>query len=122
MNFEQIDFYKIIRRRDSTPANLDQRLRRLLSYLENRDWTNANKIKADLGFKDRVTRAVAEHSQGEILSGQKGYKLTNLCTIDELNYATGWLESQAKKMSLRSCQIRSAWHNGSKPRSHTKTM
>ena len=110
MNFEQVDFYETIRRREATSANLDQRLCRLLSYLEDRDWTNSTQIKTDLGFNDRVTRAVAGFSYGKILSGKKGYKLTKHCTPEEVNHSTGWLESQAKKMATRARQIRAEYH------------
>jgi hypothetical protein len=53
---------------------------------------------------------MAESSAGEIISGQKGYKLSAEATIDEIDHAANWLISQGKKMLKRGIAIRRKAH------------
>jgi hypothetical protein len=89
----------------------DDRLPALKTYLYNAGWIPARQIRVDLGYTDRLCRALAEASAGEIISGQAGYKLTRQATPEEIQQATAWLESQARKMSLRAGAIRRCWHH-----------
>ena len=76
--------------------------------LRGRGWLTARAIEAESGLGDRLLRALAEASDGEIISGQLGYRLTCEATLAELDAAEGWLRSQAKKMTARAVQIRVA--------------
>jgi hypothetical protein len=57
---------------------------------------------------DRMLRIVAERSQGRIISGQYGYKLTKYATTEEIDHAERWLLSQGRKMIDRAREIRIA--------------
>lgn len=76
--------------------------------LRGRGWLTAKAIEAESGLGDRLLRALAEASDGEIISGQLGYRLTCEETLPEMDAAEGWLRSQAKKMTARAVQIRVA--------------
>ena len=57
----------------------------------------------------RWLRELASASEW-ILSGQKGYLHIEHSTVEEINHAASWLESQAKKMSDRACRLRRNGH------------
>jgi hypothetical protein len=85
----------------------------LAAWLSGRDWQTARQIEAELGMDERQIRAIAEHSDGLILSGPgcPGYRLFDSQTrIGDADRAAGRLESQAKKMLTRSSQIRRRIH------------
>lgn len=102
----QIDFESAYK----TDAD-DPRLDTMLDYLNNRGWVNAREFKQRFTWSDRTTRMLAAASNGQILSGQQGYKLTRQATPEELHHATAWLDSQANEMSLRARAIRRVWHH-----------
>lgn len=58
----------------------------------------------------RLVRAWAEASDGEIISGQKGYLHVKHATPEEINHAANWLVSQGKKMIKRGIKIRRQAH------------
>lgn len=87
----------------------DPRIAELIEYLNGRGWVSARDIPQ---WDDRTVRLLASSSQGQIISGQKGYKLTCQATPEEFQRATSWLESQAKQMAERARAIRRAWHKG----------
>jgi len=94
----------------------DPRLGEFYSYLDARgDWTTARQVRRDMGWCDRTCRRLAEESEGQILSGQGGYKLTRLATPEECDRAVTWLRSQAKKMFRRSIRIQRVHHQRLKP-------
>ena len=76
-------------------------------------WKTARQIAQALGFDDRYLRLCAEASRGEIISGQKGYKLTREATPEEIQHAEAWLVSQAKRMMDRARLIRVAMNRRS---------
>lgn len=82
----------------------------LLSGLDGRGWMSARQISAELGWSDRKIRAVANASEGQVISGQSGYRLAREASMDEIQHAAGWLEHQAREMGRRAGQIRSAAH------------
>lgn len=88
----------------------DERVSELLDYLSGRAWTSGREIHEAKRWDERTIRLLAASSNGQIISGQRGYKLTRQATPDELHHATAWLESQAKQMSDRACAIRRVWH------------
>ena len=73
-----------------------------------RKWNTGERI---IGL-DRLLRIVAERSQGQIISGQKGYKLTKYATTEEIDHAERWLLSQASKMKARAVEIRKCRNAG----------
>lgn len=72
-------------------------------------WATARELVA-LGYEERHLRAIAEHSDGRIISGQRGYALMACCAPAEIDRAASWLESQAKKMLTRAARIRARFH------------
>lgn len=58
----------------------------------------------------RMVRSWAEASDGEILSGQKGYRHIRHATPEEIQHAANWLLSQGKKMIKRGIKIRRNAH------------
>lgn len=88
----------------------DDRVGELLDFLHERGWVSGREICASKQWTERLVRLLAAASVGQVLSGQRGYKLTREASPDELHHATAWLESQAKQMSERAGQIRRVWH------------
>ena len=81
----------------------------MVRALKGRGWLTARQLGADKESDKRALRAIAEESEGQIISGQKGYKLTAEATLEEIE-ATGWLKSQAKKMMQRWVDIQKVAH------------
>jgi hypothetical protein len=82
----------------------------LVSALRGQGWVTARRLTFHLGACDRELRALAEASRGEIISGQKGYKLSAEATLEEIDHAANWLISQGKKMLERGIEIRRRAH------------
>lgn len=86
----------------------------LCVYLIGRGWVKASEIEAELKINERRVRALAEHSDGKILSGPgcPGYKLFDgKAEIAEADEAASRLESQAKHMLHRAAVIRRRLHH-----------
>ncbi len=96
--------------RPTRPVEGDARVDELIRLLADRGWTTGREIRIAQGWDERTIRALAAASDGQILSGQQGYKLTRQATPEEMQHATSWLESQAKEMSQRAGAIRRRWH------------
>jgi hypothetical protein len=77
-------------------------------------WLTAARISAlaapDFRWCDRRVRAIANASEGRIISGQPGYKLARLATLKEIQHAIDWLRHQAKEMQARALQIDRVYH------------
>jgi hypothetical protein len=58
----------------------------------------------------RKLRRISEHSQGKIISGQKGYKHIRHATPEEITHAANWLRHQAKEMDQRATEILKQYH------------
>lgn len=69
-------------------------------------WATAKELSL-LG-SDRQLRAIANASKGRIISGQKGYKLTQVSTADEIKHACNRLRHQARQMMDRANEIETA--------------
>jgi hypothetical protein len=85
----------------------------LCAWLAGKAWTKAAQIDAELGINERKVRAIAEHSDGRILSGPgcPGYKLFDgAASIADADRAASQLESQARKMLKRAGTIRRRFH------------
>jgi|SRR5581483_7517435 len=81
----------------------------LINQLHGRGWRTAKDIGAKTENQKRSLRAIAEASEGEIISGQKGYKLTREASIEEID-ETIWLKRQGDKMRHRWLQIQRVRH------------
>ncbi len=69
-------------------------------------WITAKKLAPWLN--ERTLRAMANASEGRIITGQKGYKAARYATQEEIAHSAYWLEHQAKEMLQRADIIRSA--------------
>lgn len=81
----------------------------MITNLRGRGWQTSKQLGALSEADKRILRAIAEASEGEILSGQKGYMLTREATPADLQQA-GWLKSQGQKMLERWTAIQRVWH------------
>jgi hypothetical protein len=79
----------------------------LRDALRFRGWVTARMLMPLVDRTDRELRAEAEASQGEIVTGNKGYCLLDEAGDDEAEHAAARLESQARKMIARADNIRS---------------
>jgi hypothetical protein len=99
--------------KDFAPDFSQEDLDRVVAYLRGKGWVPRHQIEADLGMNERRVRLVAEHSDGEILSGPgtPGYKLfTRSTTYADVDLCTRTIESQIKRMMTRLSSIRRRHH------------
>ena len=113
------DFQPLVPKRESLGAILEETYRRrpaddlcetFVAALAGKGWVTARQLRDATGIDDRVLRLCAEASEGRVISGQKGYKLTAEATPGEIHHACAWLLSQAQRMTDRARQIRVAQH------------
>lgn len=76
-------------------------------------WMKAREFPAP--WNERRLRAVANASGGRVISGQRGYKLTRLATIEEVQHAAAWLRHQAHEMQRRAMEIDRIYHGKVRP-------
>jgi hypothetical protein len=91
-------------------AEDDPRVDRFVSWLAGRGWVTAAQVHEALDWSDRDVRSFAEASDGRVISGQKGYKLTREANPDEASQAADWLKNQAAKMTARAIKIQRVFH------------
>lgn len=106
---EQLDLFAKVSAPKVTPEQVEQ----LCAWLQGKGWVHAADIEQTLGLKDRQVRAIAEHSEGRILSGPgcPGYKLFDgHAEIGEAERAAQRLESQARHMIDRAKAYRRRIH------------
>ncbi len=81
---------------------------------EARGWLTAKEIAARMaeGTTDRAVRKLASAACPQVVSfpGSPGYKLWQLCTVEEINHCIGAFESQGKDMLKRAVLYRQAYH------------
>lgn len=82
----------------------------LLGYLCDRGWVSGKQLASHFQTTDRVIRAVASMSEGQIISGQRGYALISQAPVEEVQHAAAWLRSQARQMIQRAYKIEQAMH------------
>ena len=75
---------------------------------ERRGWLKAAEIERLTGWSDRIIRELAASSGGRILSGQRGYRHLSHASVEEIDHAANWLESQAAHMQERAIALRRA--------------
>jgi len=88
----------------------EMQMAKFVSFLKGRDWIGSKQIKQAIGLNERTARSLAEHSDGEIISSQRGYKLIYDATADEVSHSINSLESRAKKITARAIKIRKLFH------------
>lgn len=71
-----------------------------------RNWIKYKEIRQMINISDRDVRYIAASSGGRIISGQKGYRLTQYATIDEITHAANWLKSAGMELLKRAEEIR----------------
>jgi len=81
----------------------------MIAALRGKGWQTSKELGARKESDKRILRAIAEESEGQIISGQKGYKLTSEATVNEIA-ETAWLKSQGKKMIHRWIAIQRVAH------------
>jgi len=86
-------------------------LAQLLTILNSApDWLKAKTLTQMTSFDDRKLRAIASASRGQIISGQRGYRLTRHATIEEIDRCYSALISQSNAMTERALQIQRVYH------------
>lgn len=82
----------------------------LIESLSGGEWRKAFRISKETGLNERQLRAAANASDGQVISGQHGYKLTRLATADEIRHAINWMNKQANEMKRRVIAIERVRH------------
>ena len=89
-----------------------QRLIEILRFVG--DWRTADELAALLGprVSDRSVRAAASVACPQIVSypGSPGYKLWQLCSLEEINHCIESFECQGKDMLKRAVLYRQAYY------------
>ena len=89
----------------------------LCAHLQGRGWVTARVLEQELGLDDRKLRAIAEHSDGRVLSGpgSPGYRLFTREALADADRCAGLHESQAKRQLQRAAAIRRRFHRYARP-------
>ena len=74
---------------------------RVQSALSNRDWTLAPDLSRITGHTPRELRQIAHLANGQIIGGQKGYKLTVRASDEEKSHALASLKSRVRELNKR---------------------
>lgn len=90
----------------------DPRIAELIDFLRDRGWLTRKQLGEYLKWDDRLIRSIVEASEGQILSGQKGYKLTVQSTREEFECSCSQLSSQIKANTHRLNSQRKIFHRG----------
>lgn len=93
-----------------TRDRMADRVPALIQALSGRGWVKGRDLSRLLDCDDRTIRAIANASDGRIISGQQGYCLVECASVAEANHAAAWLEHQAAAMKRRAYAIRRAMH------------
>lgn len=81
--------------------------------LKRKGWMTAAEIAARMeDGTDRLVRKIAAAAGEAVVSypGSPGYKLWELCSVEEINHAIEAFESQARDMIKRAAMFRRAYH------------
>jgi hypothetical protein len=89
---------------ESAPPS--EQLGQVLEILDGRGWMLAADLLRAMGItvsesNKRKLREIANQSEGQIASGQDGYKLVRDMTADEYNHFRNWMKRQADQMTAR---------------------
>lgn len=83
-----------------------------LEALSNGGWHKGRELCAALQTDERTLRQAAADSDGAVISGQLGYRLTAHATTQEIDRAENFYRSQARHMLRRAIQVRRARNQG----------
>ena len=75
-----------------------------------RGWCSAEVFKSAFGWSDRLSRSVCTASEGQIISGNRGYITNALATNKEFAQSNNRIYNQARKMLRRALQERRVRH------------
>ena len=78
----------------------------LVRILKGRDWTKRELLAFELSVSVRHIREAASVSNGRIVCGNSGLKLTSEASAEEVQECLGRFTSQIHEMSRRVCEIR----------------
>jgi hypothetical protein len=84
------------------------------ALLADGQWHRGKLLQRHLGTNERVIRQCADNSSGQVISSDKGYKLTMHASVLEIERAENRLRSQAMRMLRRVIQIRKVRASGGK--------
>lgn len=78
-------------------------------------WLTADDVLVRLGYypdesRKRWLRHLSELADGQIISGQAGYRATRHATVEEIHHAAAWLRHQAQRMDAKASAILRAGH------------
>jgi hypothetical protein len=95
------------------PVVTPEQVELVAGFLRGKGWVKGAVIGTALGLDERRLRAVAEFSDGRILSGPgcPGYRLFTGDALADADLAAGRLESQGKRMIQRAIAIRRRFHH-----------
>ena len=85
-------------------------LDRLIEVLADGRWYQARELKTLLHTDDRTLRKLAEFSDGRVLSGNSGYKLTRCASPADMAEFEGRQLSQVAKTKERLTRTLKRWH------------
>ena len=85
-------------------------LDRFLMTISDGKWYQARELKALLHTDDRTLRKLAEFSDGRVLSGNQGYKLTRCASPADMAEFEGRQLSQVAKTKERLTRTLRRWH------------
>ncbi len=77
----------------------------LLAALSHGEWESARSLSGATGLDDRQLRAARQASGGRVISGQKGYRLTERATLEEIAHAKAAWRSQARHMIRATIEV-----------------
>ncbi len=83
---------------------------RLVNALRFGTWQHREDLARQLGVSVRAIRDAASHAHGEVLSSNRGLKLTACATIEEVEEAMGRFRSQIREMTRRVVEVEIAYH------------
>lgn len=97
------------------PAVSAAEIEQLVAILrEAGDWRTAKEIAALIGegATERSVREIASAACPAVVSfpGSRGYKLWQLCTVEEIDRCIASFESQGRDMYARAIRYRQAYH------------
>ncbi|MDD2763448.1 MAG: hypothetical protein PHE83_05680 [Opitutaceae bacterium] len=97
----------------SKPVVTPEQVELVASYLRGKGWVKGAVIAEALKIDDRRLRAIAEFSDGRIISGPgcPGYQLFTGEALADADLAASRLESQGKRMISRAIAIRRRFHH-----------
>ncbi len=84
---------------------------RLVNALRFGTWQHREDLARVLGVSVRAIRDAASHAHGEVISGNRGLKLTACALPSEIEEATGRFRSQIREMTRRLAETEIAWHS-----------